>query len=115
MKPRIYAMPFAKVYLAYLAKAVRKGRSHAEVDQIIHWMTGYDGAGLDQVVALGVDMASFFANAPLLNPARRHITGLVCGVRVELVAEPLMQEIRYLDKLIDELARGKTMDKILRS
>jgi hypothetical protein len=114
MTSRIFGMAFAKVYSAYLAKAARKGRSQAEVDQIIHWMTGYDAAGLDHVLADGTDMTRFFADAPQLNPARRQITGLICGIRVELVADPVMQEIRYLDKLIDELARGKTMDKILR-
>ena len=114
MSPRIFGMEFAKVYAAYLAKAARKGRSQAEVDQIIHWMTGYDALGLDHVLANGTDMTRFFAEAPQLNPARRQITGLICGIRVELVADPVMQEIRYLDKLIDELARGKAMDKILR-
>lgn len=111
---RIYGAPFASVYPLYVAKAERKGRSRAEVDEIIRWLTGLDQAGLERQLAAGTDFQTFFAQAPRLNPARGEIKGLVCGVRVEEVAEPLMREIRYLDKLIDELAKGKAMEKILR-
>jgi hypothetical protein len=111
---RIYTTSFASVYPLYVAKAERKGRTKAEVDQIILWLTGFSPEGFEAQLAEKTDFQTFFAQAPALNPARAHIKGLVCGVRVEEVAEPLMREIRYLDKLIDELARGKTMDKILR-
>lgn len=111
---RIYRMSFASVYPHYVAKAERKGRTKAEVDDIIRWLTGYDQQGLDAQIAAGTDLAGFFAKAPAMNGARDQIKGVVCGVRVEEVAEPLMREIRYLDKLIDELAKGKAMDKILR-
>ena len=111
---RIYAMSFASVYLLYIAKAERKGRTKAEVDEIILWLTGFSRAELDGQLAAKSTFETFFAQAPL-NPARTKITGVVCGVRVEEVAEPLMREIRYLDKLIDELAKGRTMEKILRS
>lgn len=111
---RIYAMPLARVYLAYIAKAERKGRAKAEVDEIIRWMTGLDQQGLERHIAAETDFQTFFAAVPL-NPDRTKITGVVCGVRVEEVAEPLMREIRYLDKLIDELAKGKAMEKILRA
>lgn len=111
---RIYRMSFASVYPHYVAKAERKGRTKAEVDDIIRWLTGYDQQGLDAQIAAGTDLAGFFAEAPAMNGARDQIKGVVCGVRVEEVAEPLMREIRYLDKLIDELAKGKAMDKILR-
>ncbi len=111
---RIFSMGFDKVYPAYVAKAERKGRTKAEVDEIIRWQTGYTQAGLEAQVARGVDMAGFFAGAPAMNPARALITGVVCGVRVEEVDDPLMREIRYMDKLIDELAKGKAMEKILR-
>lgn len=113
-KPRIYAMSFASVYPLYIAKAERKGRTKAEVDEIITWLTGYDHKGLANEVGKETDFETFFAEAPRLNPSRRLITGVICGVRVEEIAEPTMQEIRYLDKLIDELARGKAMEKILR-
>ena len=111
---RIYATRFASVYPLYVAKAEKKGRTKAEVDEVIRWLTGYSQAGLEAQVAAGTDFASFFAAAPRMNPARAAITGTVCGVRVEEVAEPLMREIRYLDKLIDELAKGRAMEKILR-
>jgi len=111
---RIYAMPFARVYQAYIAKAERKGRTRAEVDEIILWMTGLDQAGLEGHLAAETDFQTFFAAVPL-NPDREKITGVVCGVRVEQVADPLMREIRYLDKLVDELARGRPMAKILRA
>lgn len=112
---RIYAMTFSRVYSALVAKAERKARTKAQVDQIISWLTGYTSQGVEAQLALGVDVQTFFDQAPALNPARTLIKGLVCGVRVEEVAEPLMREIRYLDKLIDELARGKAMEKILRA
>jgi hypothetical protein len=111
---RIYTTSFGSVYPHYVAKAERKGRTKAEVDEIIAWLTGYDQAGLDAVVGDGTDMKTFFAQAPGLNPARSLITGTVCGVRVEEVEEPTMREIRYLDKLVDELAKGRPMEKILR-
>lgn len=113
-KHRIYTMSFASVYPHYVAKAEKKGRSKAEVDQIIDWLTGYDEAGLAAVLEDKTDFETFFAEAPALNPQRRAIKGVVCGIRVEDIAEPTMQEIRYLDKLIDELAKGKAMEKILR-
>ena len=116
MKPhRIYTMSFASVYPHYVAKAEKKGRTKAEVDEIIHWLTGYDGDGLARVLAAKTNFEDFFARAPALNPARAGVTGLVCGVRVEEVEDPLMREARILDKLIDELARGRKMDKILRT
>lgn len=111
---RIYAMPFARVYPMYVKKAERKGRTQAEVDQIIAWLTGYDAAGLQAQQARQTDFRAFFDQAPALNPLRARITGVVCGVRVEAIEDPLMREIRYLDKLIDELARGKALEKILR-
>jgi len=114
-KHRIYAMPFASVYPLYVAKAERKGRTQAEVDEIILWLTGYKRKGFEKQLKKQVDFETFFREAPALNPSRRLIRGVVCGVRVEEIAEPTMREIRYLDKLIDELAKGKAMDKILRS
>lgn len=111
---RIYTTSVASVYPHYVAKAERRGRTKADVDAIIRWLTGYDQAQLEAVLRDRTDFATFFANAPALNPARRLITGVVCGVRVEDVTEPTMQEVRYLDKLIDELARGRAMEKILR-
>ena len=110
---RIYRMSVAKVYPALVAKAERKGRTKAEVDQIIAWLTGYDAAALAAQLANNTDSEHFFTQAPALNPARADIRGVVCGVRVEAITDPLMREIRYLDKLIDELAKGKTMEKIL--
>lgn len=115
MTHRVYRMSVASVYPHYVAKAEKKGRTKAEVDQIICWLTGYDQAGLENRIAEKTDFETFFAEAPAMNPARDRITGVICGIRVEEVAEPLMREIRYLDKLIDELARGKAMDKILRA
>ena len=111
---RIYTTSFASVYPLYVAKAERKGRTRGEVDQIILWLTGFSQEQLEAQIAARTDFETFFAQAPGLNPARAEIKGLVCGVRVEEVAEPLMREIRYLDKLIDELAKGKAMAKILR-
>ncbi len=112
---RIYTTSFASVYPHYVNKAERKGRTKAEVDAIITWLTGYSAEGLERVIADRTDFETFFAQAPAMNPARASITGSVCGVRVEDVEEPLMREIRYLDKLIDELAKGRKMDKILRA
>jgi hypothetical protein len=114
MTHRIYATSFASVYPLYVAKAERKGRTRAEVDQIILWLTGFTPEAFQAHLADQTDFQTFFARAPVLNPARALITGVVCGVRVEDVADPLMREIRYLDKLIDELAKGKAMAKILR-
>lgn len=111
---RVFAMDFAKVYPLYVKKAERKGRTKDEVDQIIFWLTGYDQNGLQRHIDRGSDFATFFEEAPAINPDSSLITGVVCGVRVEQIEDPLMQKIRYLDKLIDELARGKAMDKILR-
>ena len=115
MTHRIFAMPLARVYPLYLAKVERKGRSQAEVDQIIHWLTGYDADGLNAVLNNNVDFRTFFAAAPVMNPARDQITGVICGVRIEQIPDPLMREIRILDKMIDDLAKGKAMAKILRS
>jgi hypothetical protein len=111
---RIYTTSVSSVYPLYVAKAERKGRTKAEVDEIILWLTGYSQEELAAQFAAKSDFETFFAQAPRLNPARAEIKGLVCGVRVEDVAEPLMREIRYLDKLIDELAKGRPMAKILR-
>ena len=113
-KHRIYTTAFARVYPLYVAKAEKKGRTKAEVDQVISWLTGYDQQALENQIENQTDFETFFADAPKMNPARTLITGLVCGVRVEDVEEPTMRNIRYLDKLIDELARGKAMGKILR-
>jgi hypothetical protein len=111
---RLYRTSFASVYPLYVAKAERKGRTKAEVDEIILWLTGFSREAFDAQLADKTDFETFFAQAPKLNPARANIKGLVCGVRVEEVADPLMREIRYLDKLVDELAKGKAMGKILR-
>ena len=110
---RIFRMPFAKVYPMYIQKAERKGRTKAEVDEVIEWLTGFDDATLERHVADGTTFEDFFADAQL-NPNADLITGVVCGVRVEQIEDPLMQKIRYLDKLVDELAKGKAMEKILR-
>lgn len=107
-------MSFASVYPHYIAKAERKGRTRAEVDEIIGWLTGYSQKELGAQVEKKTDFETFFAEAPKMNPSRKLVTGVICGVRVEDIEEPLMQEIRYLDKLIDELAKGKAMEKILR-
>ena len=114
-KHRIYTTSFASVYPLYVAKAEKKGRTRAEVDQIILWLTGFSQTQFEAQLAERSDFETFFAQAPAPNPARAEIKGLVCGVRVEEVAEPLMREIRYLDKLIDELAKGRSMEKILRA
>ncbi|NLP00112.1 MAG: DUF2200 domain-containing protein [Clostridiaceae bacterium] len=115
MKHRIFTMPFAKIYQMYIQKAERKGRSKEEVNEIIFWLTGYDEHGLQEQIDKEVDFETFFEEAPKINPNSDKITGVVCGIRVEEVEDPLMQKIRWLDKLIDELARGKQMEKILRS
>jgi hypothetical protein len=114
-KPRIYSMSFARVYPLYVSKAEKKGRTKAEVDQIIRWLTGYSQEELEAQMDNQTDLETFFAEAPQLNPSRALIKGVVCGVRVEDIEDPTMREIRYLDKLIDELARGKAMEKILRA
>ena len=113
-KHNIYQMSFARVYPYYIAKAEKKGRTKAEVDEIIRWLTGYNQKELENQLENQTDFETFFAKAPQLNASRKLIKGVICGVRVENIKEPTMQEIRYLDKLIDELAKGKTMDKILR-
>ena len=110
----IFSMAFAKVYPMYVQKAERKGRTQEEVDQIIRWLTGYTAAGLTKQIKQEVDFETFFADAPKMHPNCAMIKGVVCGVRVEEVEDPLMQKIRWMDKLIDELAKGKAMDKILR-
>ncbi len=111
---RIYSMPFASVYPHYVTKAERKGRTRAEVDRIVLWLTGYDEAALARILADRTDFRTFFSQAPALHPARDQVKGLICGVRVEEIEDPLMREIRILDKMIDELAKGRTMEKILR-
>jgi hypothetical protein len=113
-KPRVFAMSFASVYALYVQKAEKKGRTTDEVDETIRWLTGYSGEQLQRAIDTKVDFEAFFAQAPQMNPNVGLITGVVCGVRVEDVADPLMRKIRYLDKLIDELAKGKKMASILR-
>lgn len=113
-KPRIYTINFARVYPLYIEKAEKKGRTKAEVDEIIHWLTGYSQRGFESQLEKQVEIETFYAEAPKLNPARRLITGVICGMRVEDIEDPITQEARYLDKLIDELAKGKPMEKILR-
>jgi hypothetical protein len=114
-KHRIFTMPVAKVYPYYIAKAERKGRTKAEVDAIICWLTGYTPKQLEKQLKQQTDFETFFQTAPKLNPARKQITGVICGIRVEEIKDPLMRELRYMDKLIDELAKGKKMEKILRA
>jgi hypothetical protein len=111
---RVFAMKFAEIYPLYVKKAERKNRTRQEVDQIICWLTGYDKAGLQQQIEQGSDFETFFVQAPAINPNCSLIKGIVCGVRVEEIEDPLMRKMRYLDKLIDELAKGKAMEKILR-
>lgn len=113
-KHRIYSMSFASVYPLYITKARKKGRTKDEVDEVIRWLTGYTEKQLEAHLLKLTDFETFFASAKKLNPKRKLITGVVCGIRVEDIKEPLMQEIRYLDKLIDELAKGKPLEKILR-
>lgn len=113
-KHRIYTMSFASVYPHYIAKAEKKDRTKAEVDEIIRWLTGYTQKQLESHIKKETDLETFFKKAPKMNPSRKLIKGVICGVRIEEIKEKTMREIRYLDKLIDELAKGKTMDKILR-
>jgi hypothetical protein len=111
---RVYKMPFSSVYPLLLQKAEKKGRTKEEVDAVICWLTGYDESGLQTQIENAVDYETFFAEAPQMNPNADKITGVVCGIRVEEIPEPLMQKVRWLDKLVDELAKGKTMEKVLR-
>jgi len=111
---RVFAMKFADVYPLYVQKAERKNRTQKEVDQVICWLTGYNQTGLQKQIKQGNDFETFFAQAPAMNPNSALITGVICGVRVEEIEDPLMQKIRHLDKLIDELAKGKSLEKILR-
>jgi hypothetical protein len=115
MAHRIFSTPFAKVYPLYVKKAEAKGRTKAEVDEIICWLTGYDHAQLQRQVEAAVDFETFYAQSPDFHPNSALIKGVVCGIRVEAIEDPLMQRLRYLDKLIDELAKGKPMEKILRA
>ncbi|AQX79592.1 hypothetical protein BWO91_05980 [Plantibacter flavus] len=112
---RIFTTSFASVYPLYVAKVERKGRTKAEVDQVITWLTGYDDAAIERVLADGTDFETFFADAPTMHPHASLITGLICGIRVEEIEDPLMQRVRQLDKLVDEVAKGKKMTSILRT
>lgn len=114
VKHKIYTMSFASVYPLYIKKVERKGRTKSEVDEIIHWLTGYNQQQLEALIEKQTNFETFFSEAPQLNPSRTLIKGVICGIRVEEIEEPTMREIRYLDKLIDELAKGKSMEKILR-
>lgn len=114
-KNRIFTMAFAKVYPLYIAKVERKGRKRSEVDEVIRWLTGYSQRELEAQVKRQTDFETFFREAPKLNPSRSLIKGVVCGVRVEDIEDPMMREIRYMDKLVDEIAKGKAMEKILRT
>ena len=113
-RQRIYTMSFARVYPLYVKKVERKGRTKKEVDEIIRWLTGYTDKGFASKIEENADFETFFSEAPKLNPSRRLITGVICGIRVEEIKDPIVQDVRYLDKLIDELAKGKAMEKILR-
>ncbi len=112
-KEKVYQLPFSKVYALLVNKAEKKGRSQAEVDAVIAWLTGYDQAAIRQLAGSSMAYGAFFIGAPAKNPARKQIKGVVCGVRVEEIQDPLMRDIRYLDKLVDELAKGKPLEKIL--
>lgn len=112
---RVYKMKFSSVYPLYIQKAERKGRTKEEVDTVIKWLTGYDEEGLQSQIDKGADFETFFAKAPQINPNASQITGVICGIRIENIEDPLMQKIRWLDKLVDELAKGRSMEKILRS
>src|SRR5690349_7340459 len=114
MEHRIFGMSFARIYPLYVQKVERKNHSQDEVDEVICWLTGYDDAGLERAIDDGVDLRTFFADAPGMNPNASLITGVICGMRVEEIEDPLMQQIRYMDKLVDEVARGKKMTSILR-
>lgn len=111
---KVYSMKFAKIYPLLVSKAVKKGRSEAEVQEVICWLTGYGVEAIEELAKQDISYREFFQNAPQMNPDRRLIKGVVCGIRVEEIEEPLMREIRYLDKLIDELAKGKSMDNVMR-
>jgi hypothetical protein len=111
---RVYQMSFARIYPLYIAKVERKGRTKKELDEVLRWLTGYTQKGLESQIKKESDLQTFFAKAPKLNPARSLITGVICGVRIEDIEEPLMREIRYMDKVVDELAKGRAMEKILR-
>ncbi len=113
-KHRIYGMSFASIYPLYIKKAEKKGRTKKEIDEVILWQTGYTSKKLESHLKKQTDFETFFKDAPKLNPKRKLITGVICGIRIEDIKEPLMQEIRYLDKLVDELAKGRSMEKILR-
>ena len=113
-KHRIYATSVASVYVHYVNKVEKKGRTRVEVDEVIRWLTGYSQAELERRLADKTDFETFFAEAPALNPARDQIKGVICGVRIEEIEDPLMREVRYLDKLVDELAKGRPMEKVLR-
>lgn len=113
-RPRIFGTSFGSIYPLYVTKVERKGRTQPEVDEVIRWLTGYDEAGLQRVIADGTDLETFFAEAPAFNPNASLITGTICGYRVEQIEDPLMQRIRYLDKLVDELAKGRPMSVVLR-
>lgn len=115
MKPRIFTTAFSSVYPLYIQKVERKGRTKAEVDTVIKWLTGYDERGLQSQINREADFETFFAEAPRINPNAAKIAGVICGVRVEEIEDPLMQKIRWLDKLVDELAKGKPMEKVLRN
>lgn len=115
LKHRVFAIKFASLYPLYVRKATSKGRTQAELDEVIRWLTGYSEAGLQQQIASGNDLETFYAQSPAFHPNAALIKGVVCGVRVEAVEDPLMRKIRYLDKLVDELAKGKAMAKILRT
>ena len=112
---RVFGMSFASIYPLYVQKVERKGHSAAEVDEVISWLTGYDDDGLQRAISSEVDLETFFAQAPAMNPNTPLITGVICGVRVEEIEDPLMQQIRWMDKLVDEVARGKKMTSILRA
>lgn len=112
---RLFGMTFARIYPLYLAKVERKGHTKQELDQVLTWLTGYDEAGLDKAIADGIDLRTLFADAPRMNPHADLITGVICGMRVEEIEDPLTQQIRWMDKLVDEVARGKRMSSILRT
>lgn len=111
---RVYKMSFARIYPLYITKIERKGRTKAELDEVLRWLTGYTQKGLESQIKKEADLQTFFAKAPKLNPARPLITGVICGVRIEEITDPLMREVRYMDKVVDELAKGRAMEKILR-
>ena len=111
---KIFSMPFAKVYPLYITKVEKKWRTKSEVDEVIYWLTGYDGLWLQRILDDSVDFETFFRDAPAMNPLREQITGIICGYRIEEMEDGLMKEIRYLDKLVDELAKGKSMEKVLK-